>query len=63
MVKGCVTAMAIEKNNLALLHLLCILNRHMSVGGGYSGELSEIIQNNASVVSPFKRILNFVSQA
>ena len=26
--------MALEKINVALLHLLCIRNRHVSVGGG-----------------------------
>lgn len=56
--------MALEKINVALLHLLYIRNRHVSVGGGgHSGELSEIIQNNWSKPTRNNCILVLASQA
>lgn len=55
--------MALEKINVALLHLLYIRNRHVSVGGGHSGELSEIIQNSWSKPTRSNCILVLASQA
>ena len=57
------SAMLLKMEKKTCSALMYNLNRHMFTGGGHSGELSEIIQNNAPVVSPYNYTLDFASQA
>lgn len=55
--RECELRMFLQLTKMASLTPMYNWKRHMSVGGGHSGELADIIQNNPSA----KSLCNFIS--